>query len=74
MKILALGATLALSFGLGGCSHMGEGMHGMHDGMMGQHGARECPPPEQAQHGEGEAAHDHSETAPAVCPSATPPH
>lgn len=69
MKMLALGAVLALSFGLGGCSHMGEGMH---DGMMGQHGARECPPPGQAQHGEGDAAHEHSETAPAGCPPATP--
>lgn len=73
MKLISLGAALALSLGASGC--MGA-MHEHHESMMGQHAARDCPNAEQGRHGataEDQAGHDHSAAeGQAQCPPADP--
>ena len=63
MKLILTGVALALSLGASGCmGAMHEHHEGMMGGMMGQHGAQECPNAQQGQHGaasQDQAGHDH---------------
>jgi hypothetical protein len=75
MKLFLTGAALALSLGAGGCmGAMHEHHEGMMGGMMGQHGAQDCPNAQQEQHGaagQDQAGHDHAAAdAQAQCPPA----
>lgn len=63
MKLLAIAAVGVLALALGACSHMGQGMHPMHEGgRMDGHRTQErtCP----ADHaGDPASAHEHADGA-----------